>query len=1140
MRHKKTTTAILFSLLSLSLAVSGSASWIIMSPTVNVPVNKEDAVCYIEETGEYFSSVEGAIYEANLDNAARKVIVIPGVTTTIENSIALNSGVDLLLPYNTKRISSDGGKTIDETAEPRMTEISKGSDGLYITKHIYNVGNNAENEPNYPEPGSTFAATAEYDTYVSNNFSDSTTTNINNYLNSTIIISKGKTLTINNGAQLVIYGQLGTPAAWGLSGATCGYYSQIILMDNAKIINNGIIDCRGYIKEGFSTKPTENDKSLISNNSYVDNYGTLYLPFVIYDYSGATPTIGAYTKSAECPFNMYDMPNIHSKLRTYNGAKIIGRGDLSTGYESALSLTVYFQHNTCFIDIFSNNSGSMIQYSNVNVTSKILETKFHPYDYYKVNNDLYVGLTNNRRTIGKKQNNYINGATTTLNIYDCTIDMNYLTLNISVFGKTIPITTNGNTYHNNKAIFFPIPWQYNINVFRTDANINSDVKMMPGSVININDNSTLNINKNFIIYTDKYNYSGDGYGNSYPKGTNKQDAAILNLKQSEMIVNSSAKFGGKVSTAGDSILTISTSNLNNSSTTSYSEFSTSELAGALANPGAALAVLQFLGIFGSRDFDSEVLTGIASLCTDPTNTYTESCNATADIGNESSHPETNLELGFKYTSGTDKTYFDDIRLINDKVLEVTLSTSSGNTESIMSDFNDQVVATINPSLATQYTVVWVLDNSNAPGATLTKTDNPLIRNICIHECSIDNGSYSVNVTINITNTLDGSVVSNSITLYSHGPLTTARLVNENGDVNPKLVKNDGGRSDQDPDIHKLNLEITSDLLGPDDEILEIFDITWTINEGNDKITSGASWKNTVYFNGNDTSQKLENVTYAEVYLRPSDDADGTINVDLYKKGTSTVVTSVNIEYDVYGGCFEAGTIVNTKDGNKPVEDLISDDLILSYNHYTGQYEYQPIFAVVNHGESLYDVVELYFDDGSYIGLIATHGLYDLTLNKYVEITQSNYKEYVNHKFAKYNENGDTDEVVLVSCSIVEKLTSSYTVITANNYNCVANGLLNVTSMLHGFYNIFDYIDNMMYNPLQVQTAIAAYGLFAYEEWSDYVSYEIFTAINGPYFKLAVGNGSITYSEIYHVIEWYYSLIESGEIIISPYLQMSSN
>lgn len=1110
MRHKKTTTAILFSLLSLSLAVSGSASWIIMSPSVNVPVNKEEAVCYIEETGEYFSSVEGAIYEANLDNDARKVIVIPGVTTTIENSIALNSGVDLLLPYNTKRISSDGGKTIDETAEPRMTEISKGSDGLYITKHIYNVGNNAENEPNYPEPGSTFAATAEYDTYVSNNFSDSTTTNINNYLNSTIIISKGKTLTINNGAQLVIYGQLGTPAAWGLSGATCGYYSQIILMDNAKIINNGIIDCRGYIKEGFSTKPTENDKSLISNNSYVDNYGTLYLPFVIYDYSGATPTIGAYTKSAECPFNMYDMPNIHSTLRTYSGAKIIGRGDLSTGYESALSLTVYFQHNTCFIDIFSNNSGSMIQYSNVNVTSKILETKFHPYDYYKVNNDLYVGLTNNRRTIGKKQNNYINGATTTLNIYDCTIDMNYLTLNISVFGKTIPITTNGSTYHNNKAIFFPIPWQYNINVFRTDANINSDVKMMPGSVININDNSTLNINKNFIIYTDKYNYSGDGYGNSYPKGTNKQDAAILNLKQSEMIVNSSAKFGGKISTTGDSILTISTSNLNNSSTTSYSEFSTSKLNEALKNPGAALAVLQFLvgGIFGSRDFDSEVLTGIASLCTDPTNTYTESCNATADIGNESSHPETNLELGFKYTSGTDKTYFDDIRLINDKVLEVTLSTSSGNTESIMSDFNDQVVATINPSLATQYEIDWDLDDSNAPGATLTETNNPLISNIHIPVCSIDNGSYSVNVTINITN-LDGSVVSSSLTITSKGPGTSIKL-------NP-----DNASSDSQKDLKEtIRATISSDY---DYEKLKI---NWKFENSDwpdstlGEITSGYDdnghyyEERELYMPANDKETTGKNNMYVYITVSVSkinDDGSTYIIEGTEKKGT----------YSAYDSCLLPDTLITmANDTYKQVKDVKPGDMVRVFNHETGKLDEAPILFNDYDEKAWYNVINLEFNNGKDVKVVSEHGFFDLTLNKYVYITENNYKDFVGHEFYTTSLEKEKGITILQNAYITSEYTEVYSPVSAYHLNYFTEDLLSMPGATECFVNIFPYDNDLKYDEAVMADYIEKYGLFTYDDFKDYVPYEFYSAFPAQYLKIQIGKGVITFDDILSLINRY--------------------
>ena len=1106
MRHKKTTTAILFSLLSLSLAVSGSASWIIMSPSVNVPVNKEDAVCYIEETGEYFSSVEGAIYAANLDNASRKVIVIPGVTTTIENSIALNSGVDLLLPYNTKRISSDGGKTIDETAEPRMTEISKGSDGLYITKHIYNVGNNAENEPNYPEPGSTFAATAEYDTYVSNNFSDSTTTNINNYLNSTIIISKGKTLTINNGAQLVIYGQLGTPAAWGLSGATCGYYSQIILMDSAKIINNGIIDCRGYIKEGFSTKPTENDKSLISNNSYVDNYGTLYLPFVVYDYSGATPTIGAYTKSAECPFNMYDMPNIHSTLRTYSGAKIIGRGDLSTGYESALNLTVYFQHNTCFIDIFSNNSGSMIQYSNVNVTSKILETKFHPYDYYYVNIDLYVGLTNNRRTIGKKQNNYINGATTTLNIYDCTIDMNYLTLNISVFGQTIPITTNGNTYHNNKAIFFPIPWQYNINVFRTDANINSDVKMMPGSVININDNSTLNINKNFIIYTDKYNYSGDGYGNSYPKGTNKQDAAILNLKQSEMIVNSSAKFGGKVSTAGDSILTISTSNLNNSSTTSYSAFSTSQLGDAFGDLGAAFAVLQFLR--GNRVFDREVLTGIATLCTDPTNTYTESCNATADIGNESSHPETNLEVGFQYTSGTDKTYFDDIRLINDKVLEVTLSTSSGNTESIMSDFDDQVVATINPSLATQYEVDWVLDYSNAPDATSAETDNPLIRNIHIDECIIDNGSYSVNVTINITNT-DGSVVSSSLTITSKGPGTSIELNPSNMTSSDQKDLNETIRATVSSDYDYNKLKINWSFDNSDWPKSTLGEITSGYDENGHYYE-----ERELYMPANDKDQTNESYMYVYITVSVS-----KINDD----GSTKIIDGTEKEgkYGAYDSCLLPDTLITMANGTyKQVKDVKSGDMVRIFNHESGQLDEAPILFNDYDEKAWYNVINLEFNNGKDVKVVSEHGFFDLTLNKYVYITENNYKDYIGHEFYTTSLDKEKGSTILQNAYITNEYTEVYSPVSSYHLNYFTEDLLSMPGATECFANVFPYDSELKYDEVVMADYIEKYGLFTYDDFKDYIPYEFYSAFPAQYLKIQIGKGVITFDDILSLINRY--------------------
>ncbi len=1143
MKHKKTSFAILFGLLSLSLAISGSASWIITSPTINgrpSNIREDNSVCYIEETGYYYDSLEGAINDANAYVAGpasnAKVIVIPGKTVYINNNTTLSSGVDLLMPYTTSystTLDSNHDRVALDT--PEMTEIRKDDDGLYIAKYLYTYGGN-----NYPKE-TEYSSLAEYDN-ASSTFADANgnTTKIS----STLVIKNNVELTISNNSQMVVYGQLGRPGQ-NLNGHTSGYFSQVILMRNAKINVNqgGILDVRGYIKE------SNNDEDTL-NYTQITNNGTIYVPFVVYDFCGGSATVAIYANANECPFSQYDMPNIHSTISTQNSGSVKARADLYTGYQDLNptidnhslgtliriafeakgiheeDLKFYPQQNVCFVDIIGNASSNILK---TEKESKII-TKYHPTNQSPITIDGVSYLVGNTNDVSKSGLSSNKLGTTTLNIYG-DVDIGYLTLNVSIFEQIVPISTSG--------IYFPIPWQMDVNFFNGNINVSNKIKLLPGAQAKFT-NCKINLSNAVMSYNKN---SWRETTSTYP--TNQD--SIIELNYSELSIASSASFGGYITLNQSSInnhsnynpsTIIANSSFNNNPSTTESEGGSMSLGGLME--GDITQSFNNLADFmlGNKGFDDDVKSVVASAFTTTTR-KTISLIAQTDLNSKGN--KTTIEPAYKYISEDGLDYFNDIRLINDKVDSVTLSTSSGDTESIMSDFNDQVVATINPSLATQYTIYWDdLDDSNAPGATLTKTDNPLIRDIYIPECSIDNGSYSVNVTINITNTLDGSVVSNSITLYSHGPLTTARLVNENGDVNPKLVKNDGGRSDQDPDIHKLNLEITSDLLGPDDEILEIFDITWTINEGNDKITSGASWENTVYFNGNDTLQKLKNVTSAEVYLRPSNDADGTIKVDLYKKGTSTVVTSVTIEYDVYGGCFEAGTIVNTKDGNKPVEDLRSDDLILSYNHYKGQYEYQPIFAVVNHGKSLYDVIELYFDDGSYIGLIATHGLYDLTLNKYVEITQNNYKEFINHRFAKYNENGAADEVVLVSFRVVEKLTSSYTVITANNYNCVANSLLNVTSMLHGFYNIFDYIDNMMYNPLQVQTAIATYGLFTYEEWSDYVSYEIFAAINGPYFKLAVGNGSITYGEIYYVIEWYYSLIESGEIVISPYLQMSSN
>lgn len=231
-----------------------------------------------------------------------------------------------------------------------------------------------------------------------------------------------------------------------------------------------------------------------------------------------------------------------------------------------------------------------------------------------------------------------------------------------------------------------------------------------------------------------------------------------------------------------------------------------------------------------------------------------------------------------------------------------------------------------------------------------------------------------------------------------------------------------------------------------------------------------------------------------------------------------------------GSCFEAGTIIETNHGPKAVEDLTKDDLVLTLNHFTGEYEYKPIALLVDHGKSLYKVMELYFSDGTYVGFISNHGLFDATLNQYVDFKYDNYQYFIGHEFIKYD-NGENKYVTLIDAKLVDKVTNSYTVISSENQNSIANGLLNVTSVTYGFYNIFDYDDNHMYDADSVKENIMLYGLFEYEQFKNDLPEKFFIDFGLKYFTVSIARGLMTYDDIFFYYNWWLALIESGEAVI---------
>lgn len=568
MKHKKTSFAILFGLLSLSLAISGSATWIITSPTINggpSNIREDNSVCYIQETGYYYSSLEGAIKDANeyvsgsASNAT--VVVIPNKTVYINNDTTLQSGVDLLMPYN----KADGA----------MTEIEKESNAdstsgkqLYRAKYMYASTSGSESDTS--SPVGEYLENGESGTYYTdNNFVDYSNSNVEKYLSSTMIVKSNTTLTIKENSQLVVYGQLGRATGTGLMGNTSGYYSQIIMCDNSKIIveEGAVLDVRGYIKEGWVHSPALEE--LENHGSLIENSGTIYIPFVIYDYGGGSRTVALYFAN-ECPFSMYDMPNIQIRVKTSRAGNILGRADLFTGYQNPGNLNqiiVNVQHNTCLINLLGTNSNSLLILNNISIAT----TKYYPNSFYLDKSGYYCGLTEN---ISNADSNNIKGRTKiSINNF---VSPGTFKINIGVFGQNVNLDIT--------RIDFPIPWNFDIefNNISSPLNFNSYYKFLPGSKLTLNNCSNVYISGKLIFL--KTGWTDSAPSNYLHPNSNDSNLTIQN---SNININSGSYFGGDIilNSEETSVSQLSAKMFNNASTNDSvgGDYSTIRLIGMVSD-----------------------------------------------------------------------------------------------------------------------------------------------------------------------------------------------------------------------------------------------------------------------------------------------------------------------------------------------------------------------------------------------------------------------------------------------------------------------------------------------------------------------------------------------------------------------------
>ena len=249
------------------------------------------------------------------------------------------------------------------------------------------------------------------------------------------------------------------------------------------------------------------------------------------------------------------------------------------------------------------------------------------------------------------------------------------------------------------------------------------------------------------------------------------------------------------------------------------------------------------------------------------------------------------------------------------------------------------------------------------------------------------------------------------------------------------------------------------------------------------------------------------------------------------KGTSgkviTNTTQVTINFTKpSGGCFAEGTLITLADGTqKPIEEITFEDQLLAWDFNTGKYVATVPSLIDRYERSQQNVINLKFSDGTVVRMVIDHGFFDVDANNFVFLNEENVASYVGHTFVKVSNDGTYENVDLVGYEITVEDVAYYSIQTAFYNNCIAEGMFTLTAppeMLgyNGWFDYFEIGEGMKYDEEKMQADIEKYGLYTYEEFAEYVTYEQFMAFNGPYLKVLVGRGVVTYEQIIELIGIY--------------------
>lgn len=215
-------------------------------------------------------------------------------------------------------------------------------------------------------------------------------------------------------------------------------------------------------------------------------------------------------------------------------------------------------------------------------------------------------------------------------------------------------------------------------------------------------------------------------------------------------------------------------------------------------------------------------------------------------------------------------------------------------------------------------------------------------------------------------------------------------------------------------------------------------------------------------------------------------------------------------------CVTEDTLITLADGStKRVDALNGSESLLVWNFQTGTYDAANILFIEASERKEFEVVHLFFADGSEVRVLGKHAYWNFNLNRYVVMSSTTASDYIGHFFKKQTANLQGYEMVeLVDVQIYYELTSAWSPVSVGHLNFYTGGMLCMPGATEGWMNAFE-IDGttMTYDQAQMAADIATYGLFTYADFEHLVPVEVFVALNLQVMKVAIGKGQMTWDDV---------------------------